>query len=132
MPQIRKLLQAGRAEPGSSTLTWSAGTITVTFSNGRKQLVRYRLDEAHAHFTSTVLGSARARQFLPESLARLVLERNRRAELAGFRLGQDDRLEAWCSLPLATLSPQEACFAIRALAYEADTLEAELVKEDLN
>ncbi|HEX5749930.1 MAG TPA: hypothetical protein VFZ09_27110 [Archangium sp.] len=103
--------------------------VTVVFPSGRKQVVRYQLDETHAHFTSTVLGTVLARNFGVEELAKRALQRNRRVELAGFRLGTDDRLEAWCSLPLATLSPTEARFAIRTLAYEAHMLAEELQRE---
>jgi hypothetical protein len=111
------------------TLEWSAGAIQVLFPSGRKQVVRYTMDETYAHFTSTVLGAARARTLGLEELARRAFHRNKSSELAGFRLGADDRLEGWCSLPVATLSPTELRFAIRALAHEVDALAAELSRE---
>jgi hypothetical protein len=130
VPRIKKLLHASRSEAGEGpTLEWSAGAIHVLFPSGRKQVVRYVLDAAYAHFTSTGLGPARARTFGLEELARRALQRNRRSEIAGFRLGMDDRLEGWCSLPLTTLSPTEARFAIRTLAYETDSLAEELSRE---
>ena len=130
MPRIRDLLGGRHLSHGDLRIDWEPTRVTVTFSNGRAQRIRYREDGDQLVLETTVARPGVVSDAGLGRLAQELLLRNRETEVVTFGLGARDRLEAWVCLHTATLQSEELCHYLAVLAREADRLEYLLTGRD--
>ena len=133
LSHIKSLLGGVRSQLAAGLdAEWEPRRITVTFSNGRKQVIRYRQQGDSYIFTSYVARPAAVKKIQLKSLARRILERNRATEVVTFGLGRNGRVEAWINHRAGSLQPGELKFYLAVLAREADRFEYLLTGKDVN
>jgi hypothetical protein len=124
MPQIKALL-GGKLTGDSEGLVyrWEPGVVWVEFLNGRRQMIRYDLDDGIYIFTSRVAGPSAVERVGRERIAEEILLRNRVADVVSFRFSRAGGVEGRIEQRVDTLQAEELRFYLGLLAQEADRFE---------
>lgn len=132
MPHIKTLLGGAEARLDHDlVVSCSQGRLTVTFENGRSQVIRYRREGDFYLFVSSVARPQAVKKIRLKHLAQRILARNRATEVVTFGLSPRNGIDAWVSHRADTLQPEELKFYLKVLAREADRFEYLLTGKDV-
>lgn len=132
MAWVKRLLGGRVIEQAGHRIEWESGRLQVAFPSGRTQRIRYEERNAAVRLVTVVAYRAdlEANGLDTESVAHLILRRNRETRVVAFGLGRDLRIEAWVSTPKEHLQARELVYYVMTLAREADRFEYLLTRSD--
>lgn len=132
MAWVKKLLGGRVVEQVGHRIEWESGRLQVTFPSGRTQRIRYEERNAAIRLATVVAyhSDLEANGLDTESVAHLVLRRNRETRVVAFGLGRDQRIVAWVTTPREHLQARELVYYVITLAREADRFEYLLTRSD--
>jgi hypothetical protein len=140
MKRIEKYLRRRGTLPGSQLTieSYESGVLQLRLPNGRKQRVTVKRQADRYVFTSTVLGSRRARAagLSPDrprtlrNLAEFLWRRNHETDVVRFEHTRGGRILGRIEQIAKTADEEEITFYITRLAQECDRLEYLVTGQD--
>jgi transglutaminase-like putative cysteine protease len=111
-------------------LAYKSGEATVSFPDGRAQIIHVRRIGDSYLLTSRVIGSTKVANMGSADLACQIWSRNRATDVVEFALDESGRLVGRIEQVAETLNRNELEFYLTALAQECDRFEYLLTGRD--